>query len=248
DPEFLLSVDVEVEQQVRRLQHHPSIAIWAGNNEIEMIMAVIFKDQRHKDDYYELFVKHIMTRVDREDSTRPFVTSSPSNGLKDKAFNYSSPQPVDPRWGDIHWYDYWSSLWDWKVYKSAKFVSEYGFLSYPSLESLSEALPDSDLTYPLGPGVIHRNRLGLGMNGTTIIQDSIAKYFKLPAHGGVDRINDLIYLSQIFQAMAIKTETEFFRRNREVDPKTGEGYTMGALYWQLNDIWQAPTWASIEYG
>jgi beta-mannosidase len=23
---------------------------------------------------------------------------------------------------------------------------------------------------------------------------------------------------------------------------------MGALYWQLNDIWQAPTWASIEFG
>lgn len=23
---------------------------------------------------------------------------------------------------------------------------------------------------------------------------------------------------------------------------------MGAMYWQLNDIWQAPTWASLEYG
>ena len=22
---------------------------------------------------------------------------------------------------------------------------------------------------------------------------------------------------------------------------------MGAMYWQLNDIWQAPTWASIDY-
>jgi beta-mannosidase len=45
----------------------------------------------------------------------------------------------------------------------------------------------------------------------------------------------------------MKTETEFYRRNREIDPKNGEGYTMGALYWQLNDIWPAPSWASIEH-
>jgi beta-mannosidase len=30
DTNFLKSVDVEIVQQVRRLQHHPSIAIWAG--------------------------------------------------------------------------------------------------------------------------------------------------------------------------------------------------------------------------
>jgi len=71
---------------------------------------------------------------------------------------------------------------------------------------------------------------------------------KLPSHGGKDRLSDLIYLSQISQAMAIKTETEFYRRNREIDPNNGEGNTMGALYWQLNDIWQGPTWASIEFG
>jgi beta-mannosidase len=71
---------------------------------------------------------------------------------------------------------------------------------------------------------------------------------KLPSHGGKERLNDLIYLSQIFQAMAMKTETEFYRRNRGIDPKTGNGNTMGALYWQLNDIWQAPTWASLEFG
>ena len=46
----------------------------------------------------------------------------------------------------------------------------------------------------------------------------------------------------------MKTETEFYRRNRAIDPKTGKGNTMGALYWQINDIWQTSSWASIEFG
>ena len=33
DPATLASVGQEVEHQVRRLQHHPSIALWAANNE-----------------------------------------------------------------------------------------------------------------------------------------------------------------------------------------------------------------------
>ena len=45
--------------------------------------------------------------------------------------------------------------------------------------------------------------------------------------------------------MSIKTETEFYLRHQNELNTQGEGNTMGALYWQLNDIWQAPTWASI---
>ncbi|KAF5926646.1 hypothetical protein HPG69_001275 [Diceros bicornis minor] len=51
----------------------------------------------------------------------------------------------------------------------------------------------------------------------------------------------------VVQAQCVKTETEFYRRSRS-EIVTGEGHTMGALYWQLNDIWQAPSWASLEYG
>lgn len=51
-------------------------------------------------------------------------------------------------------------------------------------------------------------------------------------------------LNQVMQAQCVKTETEFYRRSRS-EIVDGQGYTMGALYWQLNDIWQAPSWASL---
>lgn len=49
---------------------------------------------------------------------------------------------------------------------------------------------------------------------------------------------------QVMQAQCVKTQTEFYRRSRS-EIIEGKGHTMGALYWQLNDIWQAPSWSSI---
>lgn len=47
------------------------------------------------------------------------------------------------------------------------------------------------------------------------------------------------------QAHAIKMQTEHYRRFRYQLTGDGKGLTMAALYWQANDVWQAPSWASI---
>ena len=59
---------------------------------------------------------------------------------------------------------------------------------------------------------------------------------------------DMIFLSQVVQALCIKYESEHYRRWQGRTNNEGKGHTMGALYWQLNDIWQGPSWSSIEYG
>jgi beta-mannosidase len=47
--------------------------------------------------------------------------------------------------------------------------------------------------------------------------------------------------------MSIKIETEHYRTYMSRLDDQGRGHTMGALFWQLNDVWVAPSWAAIDY-
>ena len=153
--------------------------------------------------------------------------------------------PGDRLYGDTHYYNYGSKPLNWKQYLTSRFGSEYGLESYPSVQTLASVTNQSDLVYPIDNKSLFEHRQHHPA-GRVQIRKMVETYFDTPAPGGVERFNDFVYLTQIIQAMAMKIETEFYRTNRAVDSKTGLGYTMGALYWQLNDIWQAPTWASIE--
>ena len=51
--------------------------------------------------------------------------------------------------------------------------------------------------------------------------------------------DELLYCSQLLQADAIRYGVEHFRRFR--------GTCMGAVVWQLNDIWPVASWASVDY-
>lgn len=248
DESFLKSISLEVEQQVRRLKSHPSILLWAGNNEVEMALSgkwwaeLYLQTYKYEEDYRKIFLDTIGSIVKREDPDRIYLPSSPSNGVESESHNWISKTPNGNKYGDVHYYNYLLDSWDYTIYPSAKFVSEYGFQSFPSYQSwLSQISNSSCLTFPLTSCIKNRQHL---LGGNLFLDTSIKKHLPLASDMTLSRY---FYLSQVDQAVAVKTESEFYRRNRKINHETGEGMTMGALYWQLNDVWVAPSWSSIDY-
>ncbi|XP_075837393.1 beta-mannosidase [Microtus pennsylvanicus] len=247
---FVESVRAEVAYQIRRLKSHPSIIIWSGNNENEVALRVNWFHVNPSDletyfkDYVTLYVRNIREIVLSEDKSRPFIVSSPTNGVKTMAEGWISNDPNSNHYGDVHFYDYSNDCWDWKMFPKARFVSEYGYQSWPSFSTLEKVSSKEDWSYSSG-FALHRQHHG---NGNDEMLEQVQLHFRLPRRTDpIRKFKDMIYLTQVMQAQCIKTETEFYMRSRS-EIVDGEGHTMGALYWQLNDIWQAPSWASLEYG
>lgn len=247
---FLESVRKEVTYQVRRLKSHPSIIIWSANNENEVALRVNWFQidpsdlGTYIDDYVTLYVKNIREVVLSEDTSRPFIASSPTNGVKTMVEGWISQDPNSIQYGDVHFYNYLSDCWDWKVFPKARLVSEYGYQSWPSFSTLQKVSSPEDWSYS-SRFSLHRQHHG---NGNNEMLHQVQLHFTLSQRTDpVRKFKDTIYLTQVMQAQCIKTETEFYLRSRS-EIVNGEGHTMGALYWQLNDIWQAPSWASLEYG
>ncbi|XP_026972822.1 beta-mannosidase isoform X4 [Sagmatias obliquidens] len=250
DQDFMDSVRAEVAYQVRRLKSHPSVITWSGNNENEAALMLNWYDiqssnlSTYIDDYVTLYVKNIRRIVFEGDQTRPFITSSPTNGAKSTAEGWLSENPYDPNYGDVHFYDYVGDCWNWKIFPKARFVSEYGYQSWPSFSTLEKVSSKEDWSYE-SKFAHHRQHF---TDGNYKMLHQAALHFKLPQSADqLRKFKDTIYLTQVMQAQCVKTETEFYRRSRS-EVVHGEGHTMGALYWQLNDIWQAPSWSSLEYG
>nr|XP_028599356.1 beta-mannosidase isoform X4 [Podarcis muralis] len=250
DHSFLDSVRAEITHQVKRLKSHPSIILWSGNNENEAAIAYNWfsipsaKKSVYADDYVTLYVKNIREIVIAEDETRPFITSSPTNGLESAKEGWLAHAPYDTHFGDNHYYNYVSDCWDWTTFPRTRFASEYGFQSWPSFSALAQVSSEEDWSYTSNFS-LHRQHHA---NGNDQMLHQAGLHFKLPQEGDpLKNFKQSIYLTQIMQAQCIKSQTEFYRRSQS-EIINGEGRTMGALYWQLNDIWQAPSWASLEYG
>ncbi|KAH8023652.1 hypothetical protein HPB51_015148 [Rhipicephalus microplus] len=253
DQPFLESVAIEVQQQVRRLQYHPSLVVWAGNNENEDALASGWWEEvknnydLYRTDYIKLYVDVIKTVVEAEDRTRPFVSSTPSNGRKTAENGWISSTPNGEINGDLHFYSYSSELWKPASFPMPRFVTEIGMQSYPPRDSMERVMPASMVTYPFSRFLDHRQHYAMGARFAARIIDA---YFRVANTSRTDRAAgyDMVsYLTQVIQAESVRTGCERFRRLRG-HIHDGLGHNMGVLYWQLNDIWPAPSWASIEYG
>uniref|UniRef100_A0A8C1P6P8 Beta-mannosidase n=1 Tax=Cyprinus carpio TaxID=7962 RepID=A0A8C1P6P8_CYPCA len=247
EKDFIQTVREEVTQQVRRLKSHPSVVIWSGNNENEAAIATdwfnipVTVRPLYVKDYVHLYVENIRDIVLQEDSTRPFLVSSPTNGVESEKEGWVAKDPYDPHYGDTHFYSYYKDCWDWTAFPRTRFASEYGFQSWPSLSTLSKVSVSSDWDFSSNFSA-HRQHHEYG--NQQMLKQAELHYILPNSTDPLQKYRDTIYITQVMQAQCVKIQTEFYRRSRS-DIVEGKGHTMGTLYWQLNDIWQGPSWSSV---
>uniref|UniRef100_V5GTZ4 Beta-mannosidase B n=1 Tax=Anoplophora glabripennis TaxID=217634 RepID=V5GTZ4_ANOGL len=248
--EYLNNVLDEVRHQVKRLSSHASIALYSGNNENEGALVDDWYGVRNnftlfKADYVKLYIDTIMNEFVRLTNNRSiFVSSSPSNGKETESEGYVAAHPSSTFYGDVHYYNYIMDSFNSVIFPVPRFASEYGYQSLPSVNSfLTVTNSTSDLNIN-SEFMDHRQHHPVG---NSELKSLISHQFTLPNENSENYYKAFIYYSQIVQAVSIRVETEHYRRYRSSLNAGGEGYTMGALYWQLNDVWVAPTWSGIDH-
>ena len=243
DPEFLENIKLETTEVVKQLRNNPALAIWCGNNEILWAWKEWgwLKDKNlniTKSDSAEIFhnylkiFKEIIPQVIKEHDSKTFYWSTSPDS--------ESGSPVALTSGDLHYYSVWYGAQSIQTYKTTipRFMSEYGVQSYSAYSTIKKyfAPEDEDIFSPV---MMYRQRsvmpgIAPDMEGNKMLIRYLREDYKEPKN-----FESMVYLSQLFQADAIKIASEAHRMNKP--------YCMGTLYWQLGDAWPNVGWSVIDY-
>ncbi|MDE1549531.1 beta-mannosidase [Jeotgalibaca caeni] len=240
---FLESVEEEVKDNVKRLRNHPSIALWCGNNEIDLAWAN-YDDERGwgwKQRYtleqreeiwtaYEAIFHGILPLVLESLHTDvDYWPSSPMTNMTGDSSQHSLPSAID---GDTHYWSVWHNSHPYEEYKNnvSHFVSEYGFQSMPEIKTIQTFAEEKDLFLESEVMLLHQKH----PTGNKLLHNYMNMYTRKPKD-----FPAFVYLSQVNQAQAIQTAIEAHRRRKP--------YCMGSLYWQMNDCWPVASWSSMDY-
>ncbi|MEP5728635.1 MAG: glycoside hydrolase family 2 protein [Sulfitobacter sp.] len=229
--DFLTEVDAEVREQVARLNHHACIALWCGDNELVGALTWFEESRRDRDRYlvaYDRLNRTIETALKTTAPNAVWWPSSPSSG----PLNFGDAWH-DDRSGDMHFWSVWHEGRDFDHYRdvSPRFCSEFGFQSYPSMDVIHRFAKPSDLNIASPVMESHQKNAG----GNARITETMFRYFRFPIG-----FENFVYLSQVQQALAIKTAVTHWRGLKP--------HCMGTLYWQLNDTWPVCSWSGLDHG
>lgn len=242
DEGFLENVRQEAVENVIRLRNHPSMALWCGNNEIHSMWAwhgdddplgwkaMFSEEQRHQvnNAYNDLFHNILPDAVNQFAGGVDYWPSSPQAGYDVSKFADENTLGS----GDQHYWGVWHGLHPFEGFDEnvGRFMSEYGFQSFPEFETVKKYTIPSDWDIESEVMAAHQ-RSGIG---NLRIKEYMARDYDVP-----DDFEQFLYMSQVLQAEGIKRGIEAHRRNM---PRC-----MGSLYWQLNDCWPVASWASTDY-
>lgn len=228
DKAFLENCRQEAVEQIKRLRHHPSLALFCGNNELEqgLVGPEWEGNQMSWRDYSRFFDKALAQVVEEKAPQIDYWPGSPHTPRGDR-YDFNNADA-----GDAHLWDVWHGKkpFEWYYTSFHRFCSEFGLQSFPEPRTVEgcTAPEDRNLTSWV---MEHHQRCG---TGNALILNYLLDWFQMPKD-----FESLLWLSQISQALAMRYAVTQWRSQM---PRC-----MGALYWQLNDCWPVASWASIDY-
>jgi len=232
DSAFLSLVKKEALQQVERLRHHPCITLWCGNNEVseawhnwgwQKQFGYSPSDSTRLWNNYRLLFDSIMPQT--------VAQFAPGTAYWQSSPEYGRGNPKSYSHGDLHYWGVWHDghSFDSLETKTGRFMSEFGFQSYPSLNTIEQFSDKKS-----------RNSKALQNHQKHSRGEAIINKYMMEEFGMVpDTFADFVYLSQILQSNGISKGLKAQRRNQP--------FCMGSMYWQLNDAWPAISWSGIDY-
>lgn len=225
DPAFLENVKGEVADQVLRLQHHASLALWCGNNELQLEELLWANDKALREAIRVFFFETLPEWIRELDPVTPYWYGSPSDKTPGKRANTLNC-------GDTHLWQIWHGLMPITAFRRypTRFCSEFGLEALPSKAAIAAftdpenaALDSADM----------RNHQKSARGNEKLL------YYVTSRHPRPMDLDGTIYLTQIMQAEGIRSAVEFWHKNK--------GRCNGALYWQYNDCWPTVSWSGIDY-
>ena len=238
DDAFRANVVAEARDQVRRLRNHPSIVLWCGNNEEEIAWKYwghgktlkeadpVFADKVWKG-YVQLFGTDLRKVVAEEGGGIGYWSSSPGDDLAEVANTPAS--------GDMHYWEVWGNPAH-PVTKyleiTPRFMSEYGLQAWPVQRTVDAFARRSE--QGIASPVIEAHQKFLAGKGNERLMKYVKDEFNEPRE-----FAQFAYLSQVAQAEGIELAALHHRASRP--------FTMGSLYWQLNDVWPGASWSSVDW-
>ncbi len=245
DDDFKNKVKTEADKVIRRLRNHPSIVLWAGNNENDVSLDW-GGDQSHIDPNTDVISREVLPLAVREwDPKTPYLPSSPF--ISEEVFKIHNriSQELSPEmhlWGPRGYYKA-----PFYTQNNARFVSEIGYHGCPNLESLKKMMTAENV-YPWEKGesliwnedwqckatCSHPNT-EVNKKRNFLMVNQIREVFgDCPME-----LEDFVTASQIVQAEAKKYFIEFWRMNK--------GERNGILWWNLRDGWPIVSDAIVDY-
>lgn len=232
EPPYPVLVEAEARHQITRLSSHPSVALWCGGNECvwayeswgnapgETPWKVRLGDKTWGRLYYFDLLPRVVAQLD---PTRPYWANSPWSGSESVPTNGQGH-------GDRHTWDVQAEGY---LGVLPRFCSEIGQQAPPNNCGISGFDdPDVDIVPPDAANEIAHKQRATG-GSARHIDGLLRRWLPEP-----DDFTQWSYFAQAMQGYALRLGIEWMRA---MQPRC-----MGALVWQLNDVWHGFSWALIE--